>query len=179
MDWQGIFYDGWEGIVRAAIAALCAYAALILILRISGKRSLSKLNIFDFVVTVALGSTLASTILSKDVALAEGTMALAALVGLQFIVAQLSIMAEPWKKIIRSDPKIVVKDGEFVEDCMKQERVTRGSVESEIRKSGYGDVSKVAYVILESDGTFSVIGSDKLGDGTALRTVPNVEGSGA
>ncbi len=63
------------------------HAGLIVMLRISGKRTLSKMNAFDFVVTVALGSTLATVFLSKDVVLAEGLLELALLIGLQWIVA--------------------------------------------------------------------------------------------
>ena len=72
-----MFYDGWMGLVRVVVAGTCAYAALVLLLRISGKRTLAKLNAFDFVVTVALGSTLATVVLSSSVALAEGVVALA------------------------------------------------------------------------------------------------------
>jgi len=57
------------------------------VLRVSGKRTLAKLNAFDFVVTVALGSTLATILLNSTVSWAEGAVALAVLAGLQFLVA--------------------------------------------------------------------------------------------
>ena len=59
-----MFFESWFGIVRVALIGVCAYAALVVMLRVSGKRTLSKMNAFDFVVTVALGSTLA-TVLSR------------------------------------------------------------------------------------------------------------------
>ena len=58
MDWQGMLFQGWAGIGRTLLVGTLAYATLVLFLRISGKRTLSKLNAFDLVVTVALGSTL-------------------------------------------------------------------------------------------------------------------------
>ena len=70
-------YQGPEGILRTIIVGVLAYAALIIFLRISGKRTLSKLNAFDLVVTVALGSTLSSILVQKSIALAEGATALA------------------------------------------------------------------------------------------------------
>ena len=78
-----MFFDDWFGLLRVMVVGVAAYAALVALLRASGKRTLAKLNAFDFVVTVALGSTLATVLLSKDVALAEGLRAFALLTGLQ------------------------------------------------------------------------------------------------
>ncbi|WP_231362619.1 hypothetical protein [Thioalkalivibrio sp. ALMg9] len=67
-----MFFGGWDGLLRTLVVGVLAYVALIVFLRLSGKRTLSKMNAFDLVVTVALGSTLATVLLAKDVALAEG-----------------------------------------------------------------------------------------------------------
>ena len=82
-----MFFDSWTGLGRVLLVGTLAYVALVLLLRISGKRTLTKLNAFDLVVTVALGSTLATVLLSKSVALAEGVVALALLVSLQYAIA--------------------------------------------------------------------------------------------
>ena len=82
-----MFFDSWAELGRVTVVSVCAYAALVLLLRVSGKRTLSKMNAFDLVVTVALGSTFATVLLSKDVALAEGVLAFALLISLQFAVA--------------------------------------------------------------------------------------------
>ncbi|MDP9439064.1 MAG: DUF421 domain-containing protein, partial [Actinomycetota bacterium] len=58
-------FDSWVGLFRVAAVGTAAYFALVLLLRISGKRTLSKINAFDLVVTVALGSTLATVLLSS------------------------------------------------------------------------------------------------------------------
>ncbi len=67
-----ILFQSWSRLERVAIVGGAANLPLLLMLRVSGKRSLAKLYVFDLVVTVALGSTLATTLLSKTVALAEG-----------------------------------------------------------------------------------------------------------
>jgi uncharacterized membrane protein YcaP (DUF421 family) len=67
-----MFFDGWNGLLRTLIIGILAYIAIVVLLRVTGKRTLSKMNAFDFVVTVALGSTLVTVLLSQDVALAEG-----------------------------------------------------------------------------------------------------------
>lgn len=89
-----MFFDSWTGLGRVIVVGTAAYVILVFMLRVSGKRTLSKLNAFDFVVTVALGSTLATILLSKDVALAEGVLALALLVFLQMGITWLSVRSE-------------------------------------------------------------------------------------
>jgi uncharacterized membrane protein YcaP (DUF421 family) len=71
-----VVFDTWAGLAQVAVVGVLAYAGLLLLLRISGKRTLAKMNAFDLVVSVALGSTLATTLLSRDVAVAEGVLAL-------------------------------------------------------------------------------------------------------
>ena len=87
------FFDSWTSLGQTALHALMAYAALILFLRTSGKRTLAKLNAFDLVVTVALGSTLASIVTSDRLPLANGVLALAMLIALQYVVAWATLRA--------------------------------------------------------------------------------------
>jgi uncharacterized membrane protein YcaP (DUF421 family) len=68
----GTFFDSWDWLLRTLIIVVLAYGTLIALLRLAGKRTLTKLNAFDLVVTVALGSTLATALLSKDVAQGKG-----------------------------------------------------------------------------------------------------------
>src|SRR5512147_637578 len=118
-----MFFDSWAGLGRVAVVGLLAYAALVLLLRISGKRTLTKMNAFDFVVTVALGSTLATVLLSKDVVLAEGLLALLLLCGLQFIVAYLSVRSRRVESMVKSEPTLLLYRGRFLDDAMRRERI--------------------------------------------------------
>ena len=141
------------------LVGICAYAAVVLMLRVSGKRTLSKMNAFDFVVTIALGSTLASLLLSKDVPLAEGLLALGLLISLQWGVAWLAVRSRGWRKLIKSEPRLLALRGELNEGALRDERVTADEVDSALRKAGIASLSEVEAVILETDGTVSVIGS--------------------
>src|SRR5690606_37762701 len=87
---SGVWLDSWADLLRIVLVGTAAYAALVLVLRVSGKRTLGQLNAFDFVVTVSLGSTLATILLSTDVSFMEGLLALALLAGLQFLVASVA-----------------------------------------------------------------------------------------
>lgn len=157
MDYLHFFFDGWTGIVRILLIGPLAYAVLIAVLRIMGKRTLSQLNAFDLVVTVAIGSMLASIIMSADIALAEGFAALFLLIGLQYCVAWTSVRSSTVRNFVKSEPTILVWRGEFQERAMHQQRVTHDEVRAAMRKEGMDALSKVASVVLETDGSFSVI----------------------
>lgn len=152
-----MWFDNWQDIGTIALTTLVIYAALIAILQIAGKRSIAKLNIFDLVVTVALGSILASVMLTSSLSVADGLAAFIVLAFLQWLVSFLSVRFGWFKQVVRSDSRILFKDGEFLEEEMKSERVTHGEIEAAIRGKGHGRIESIAAVVLETDGSFSVI----------------------
>ncbi|SFR17944.1 DUF421 domain-containing protein [Poseidonocella sedimentorum] len=152
-----MFFQGWSGIVRILVVGTLAYAFLVVSLRVSGKRTLAKLNAFDLVITVAFGSTLASILLSEDIALAEGAVALLLLIALQFSVAVLSLRSTRFARLVRSEPTLLVRDGVVLSGAMRRARVTREELETVARRDGKTDLDTVAALVLESDGSFSVL----------------------
>lgn len=154
---DGIFYNGWENILRILIVGGLAYVSLVTLLRVSGKRTLSKMNAFDLVVTVALGSTLATVLLSKGVALAEGVVALALLIGLQFVVTWTSVRARWVRQWVTGEPHMLLYQGEFLPAALRRGRVTEDEVRAAIRSAGLVSLAGVEAVVLETDGSFSVI----------------------
>jgi uncharacterized membrane protein YcaP (DUF421 family) len=139
------------------VVGTIAYAALVLLLRVSGKRTLAKLNAFDLIVTVALGSTLATVLLSESVALVEGLTAFALLAGLQYVVAWLSLRSPRFSDFVKSEPTLLLHHGRFLEGAMRAQRVTRAEVLSALRSAGAVEPGQVAAVVLETDGSLSVI----------------------
>ena len=153
-----MLFDSWVGLGRVLLVGTLAYIALVLLLRISGKRTLSKLNAFDLVVTVALGSTFATVLLSKSVALAEGVLALALLILLQYVIAWLSVRSPRFQTLIKAEPTLLLHRGGFLEGAMRAERITREEILAALRASGAAQPQDVAAVVLETDGSLSVIG---------------------
>lgn len=163
-----MWFDSWTGLLRVVVVGAAAYIFLILTLRVSGKRTLSQMNAFDFVVTVALGSTLATILLSKDVSWAEGATALVLLAALQMLVAWLSTRWSTFRRAVTSRPVVLVKEGMLDSVQIRANRLTETQVMQAVRSGGYGDVALVGAVVLEPNGTLSVIGRDSLGTGSAL-----------
>jgi uncharacterized membrane protein YcaP (DUF421 family) len=164
-----MLFQNWSGIIRTVVVGTLAYVLLIAALRSSGKRTLAKLNAFDLVVTVALGSTLATILLSESVALAEGAVAFFTLIGLQWIVAFTSVRSRRVARIVRSEPQLLMRDGEVCAEALRRERVTHEELMTVIRSSSTSDPEEVAAVILESDGSFSVIARPEHGEADYAR----------
>lgn len=173
-----MWFDGWPQIVRIILVGAAAYAALVVCLRVSGKRTLAQLNVFDFIVTVALGSTLATVFLSTDVSWAEGFTAFALLAGLQMLVAWISTRWPRARGIFTSQPALLLADGEIRYEALHRNRLTESELRQAVRMQGTGDLSRVQAVVLETNGKLSVITSSKYGDGSALEDIRGIEALG-
>jgi len=152
-----MFFQSIDPLVRVVAVGVPAYLALVLFLRIAGKRTLSKMNAFDLVVTVALGSTLATILLSPDVALAEGLLALALLIGLQFVITWSSIRVPAIQRLIKATPRLLCLRGNLLSEALRTERVTPAEIDAAVRECGLPGVTSAYAVVLETDGTLTVI----------------------
>lgn len=168
-----MLFDTWAGIGRTILVGMLAYIALVALLRVSGKRTLSKMNAFDLVVTVALGSTLSTILLSKDVALAEGVVAFIVLIALQYVVAWLSVRSAWMRKLVRSEPTLVLFRGQFLGHALRQQRVTEAEVIAVVRAQGAAALDEIEAVVLETDGSFTAVRSPAPPAGSALAAVAN------
>lgn len=152
-----MFFDTWYGLLRVLVVSPLAYVGLILLLRASGKRTLSKMNAFDFIVTVAMGSMLATAILSKSVFLMESLLGMGMLILLQYAITWLSVRSDRVSKIIKAEPSLLFHKGKYLDDQLRRMRVTRSEVEAAVRNAGNASIADIEGVILETDGTFSVL----------------------
>lgn len=170
---QFILFDDWSGLLRTTVVGLLAYIGLVAFLRVSGKRTLSKMNAFDFVVTVALGSTLATVLLNRSVPLADGLWAFGLLIGLQFCITWLSVRMPWFRRFITGEPQLLFLRGEFLPGSMRAARVTHAEIRAALRAAGHNDLSTVGAVVFETDASFSVIDHADSGN---LSTLVDVEG---
>lgn len=103
-----MFFDSWSDIERTLVVGVLAYLGLVFFLRVSGKRTLSKMDAFDFVITTALGSTLAQVVLSKDVALLKGLLAFALLIDDRYKLNALHLLkGKVGAKPVFSDSEVI------------------------------------------------------------------------
>ena len=163
-----MWFDSLADLGRVALVGFASYGTLLVSLRISGKRTLAQLNAFDLIVTVALGSVLATILLSSDVSWIEGALAFAVLIVAQLLVAIACARAARFRRVFSAEPALLLVHGEMREHELRRNRLGESDVLQAVRGSGSGDIRQVAAVVLESNGTFSVITESQLGDGSTL-----------
>ena len=160
-------------LLNIALSAPIIYLLVVLYIRVIGKRSTSQMNSFDWIVTVGMGSLVASTIILKAISLIEGAFAILLLMFLQFIITKLMVHFSLLRKVIRSTPQLLVYNGEFLEKNMAKERIVKTEILSAIRSKGVQNINEIHAIVLETDATFSVI---KKTEDNSSYTLANVQG---
>lgn len=165
-------FNSWESILGTIIMTFLAYVSIVILLRISGKRTLSKMNAFDFIVTIALGSALASVSTSKSVTLADGLAVFSVLIFMQFLLTWLSVRIRSFKKIITSEPSVLLYKGQLLHENIKKERITIEEIYNSAREKGFSSLKDLDIIILETTGDITIL---KVLDESA-ETVSDVKG---
>lgn len=166
-----MFFNSWDSLQHTLIVGILGYIGIIILMRISGKRTLSKWNSFDFIVTIAFGSMLASLMLSTNTSLAQGILGIAMLVLFQYIITWISVRSNLFQGWVKGQPTLLLFQGEFQHHAMRHQRVTEGEVLAALRENGMAALEDAEAVILETDGSFSVIKKLKDSSTSALADV--------
>ncbi|RZJ57193.1 MAG: DUF421 domain-containing protein [Flavobacterium sp.] len=153
---EHLFFKSWDNLLHIAICTLISYMTLFCFIRISGKRTLAKLNAFDFVVTVTLGSTLSWMILAQ-VPIADGVVALIVIIILQYFLAYSAKKSTVMEKVINDSPTLLFYNGQFIEKAMKKEVITEEEIYAEIRKNRLERLDDVRAVVMELNGEITVV----------------------
>lgn len=171
--WWSIWWTSWSDVGRIAVSAVVGYAVLVATIRLFGKRTTSRMNNFDWIITVSVGSIFASMVILKNTSMVNGLIAIVILLGLQFTLTFCTSHWEWARKIFLSPPRLLYFDGDFCRDAMRQERVSETEIISAIRESGAGSLDETLAVVLESDAALSVVKEGETGN---LETVEPVRG---
>jgi uncharacterized membrane protein YcaP (DUF421 family) len=154
---ENIWFHNWESISRTIFLTTFGYSAMVLLLRVSGKRTLSKMNAFDFIITIALGSSLASVALNKSIPLADFVIAIGLFIGFQFLLTWLSVRIKAVKALITSSPSLIFYKGNFLVQAMKKERITEEEIYNACRQKGISTLDEIDMIILETTGEMTII----------------------
>lgn len=153
---EELFNIDLNSILLILSSSIGIYMAVIFYTRIFGKRSFSKMSSFDFAMTVAVGSILATTILSKSASLVEGVLALLFVYALQLLAAYFRRYTG-FRKIIDNKPTLIMEGSVMLKDNMKRVRVTEGDLRSKLREANVFHIEEVKAVIFETTGDIVVM----------------------
>lgn len=147
----------WSAVLMATLSTIGIYISLVLFTRIAGLRSFSKMSSFDFAITVAIGSVIASTILAKDPPLYLAITALATLYVLQITVASLRGSTSIMSKLVNNEPLLLMRGTKILEDNLKKAKVTHADLRAKLREANATQLSQVKAVVMEATGDIAVL----------------------
>ncbi|MCR8968471.1 DUF421 domain-containing protein [Facklamia sp. 7083-14-GEN3] len=159
LNQPNLFFNSYQSIGRVIISGVLFYFFLIIVLNISGKRSITNLSMYDYIVTLALGSLVSSAIILKSVSLMDGVVGVIILLILQFMVTYLTRFNIGLFKFLNPSPSVLFYKGDFIEENLKKNRATKDEVFAAIRAQGQTTSDQIFAVLLESNGNLSVIKS--------------------
>lgn len=167
-----VFFDSIEKLGRVALTAVMVYILIVVITKISGKRSTSQLNNFDWIVTVMIGSLGASIILLESVPFIEGGTSIVMLYLLQFSVTKYAAISPQFSSVILSEPRIVFYQGQYLPEAMRAERLNRQELECAMRSEGVKSLSDIEAIVFESNAKLTVITkSENAPDGDTISEI--------
>jgi uncharacterized membrane protein YcaP (DUF421 family) len=138
------------------LRAVVIYAALLIALRIFGKREVGQFTLYDLVFILLVANALQPAITGPDTSLGGGFVLIVVLVGVNYLVGKLDNMPR-FHNLFAAAPAVIMRNGKYMPDVMKKEGVDVGEVEMAMREHGVTDIKDVQLAVLEPDGTISVV----------------------
>ncbi len=166
-----------DAVLMVAVSALGIYLSLMILTRVAGLRSFAKISGFDFAVTVAIGSVVASTIVAEEPPLLQATVGLASLYALQMGVAVLRQHSPATRAAVENRPLLLMDGDRVLRDNLRRSRITEGDLRAKLREANVLRPDQIRAVVMESTGDVSVLHGDPDGPTLDRALLEGVEGA--
>lgn len=140
-------------VLRASFIFFALYA----LLRLLGKRELGQMTPFELLVLIVMGDLIQQGVTHNDFSLTGSVLAVGTFAFWGLLMSWGTYLWRPVEKLLDGEPRVIIRDGELLEDNLRRDRMTRGEVESEMRLAGIASMTEVAWGILEPQGKISFI----------------------
>jgi uncharacterized membrane protein YcaP (DUF421 family) len=142
-----------EVVVRVAVV----YLALLLMIRLAGKRELGELGPMDLLAMLLLSETVSPALTGGDASLTVSLTAAATLLGLTVAVGRITFHSRRMERWIDGPPVVLARDGKVFDAALRRERITDAGLREAMRKNGVDDLAEVALAVAEQDGKISIV----------------------
>lgn len=150
-----------DALLRGIVLSSIGLAWVIILVRLVGTRTLSKMTAFDFLVTLATGSLLATAGASTSwPAFMQALAGITALIGAQYALAIIRRRSRRITRLIENEPLLLVCHGRFLEEALRHARVSKAEIIAKLREANIAGLDKVTAVVLETTGDISIMTAD-------------------
>jgi uncharacterized membrane protein YcaP (DUF421 family) len=143
----------WEFVARAAIV----YVVIMLLIRVSGKRTVGEFTPFDMIVVILIGESTQGALTGGDESVVGALIVSATLIALNYGVGFVTARSEIADKIVEGEPVLLLRDGKPLVHALRRNNVPESDLDEALRSEGVADRDEVRLAFLETDGTISVI----------------------
>ena len=143
-------------VVRTALVYLAVYAGL----RLTGKRELGQMTVFDLVVIILIANAVQNAMVGPDTSITGGVIAALVLLAINWMVTKLRLRGQKWGRLLEGTPTVLVQNGAFVQPNLEKEGVEQSELEMAMREHGVESVHDVKLAVLEVDGSISIVPAD-------------------
>ncbi|HKW72988.1 MAG TPA: YetF domain-containing protein [Candidatus Dormibacteraeota bacterium] len=143
-------------VLELVVRAVVVYVALLIALRVFGKREVGQFTLYDLVFVLLVANALQPAMTGPDSSLSGGLVLIAALVIANFVAGRLDRI-DAFHRIFDSTPSVLIRDGKMVPATLEREGITADEVAMAIREHGVGELKDVKLGVLEPDGTISIV----------------------
>lgn len=147
----------WEFVLRAGVV----YFVILLMVRLSGKRTVGQFTPFDLVVVVLLGTAVQNSLIGEDVSLLGGLILAATLIALNTLTGWITARSRRADRLIEGSPVLLARDGEVFDAVLKQQKIGRGEFDAARREAGCNSNDEIGLAVLETSGRINVIARKK------------------
>jgi uncharacterized membrane protein YcaP (DUF421 family) len=152
------------------LRATAVFFILFVLLRVLGKRQLGQMTPFEFVALIVLGDFVQQAVTHNDYSITAATLAVSTFGFWSLVLAWLSYRSNRMRRLLEGDPRILIRDGAFLESVLARDKITRDEVLSEMRLAGIARIDEVQWGILEPNGKVSFLKREEDGQPSQAAT---------
>lgn len=150
--------------MAAVLRSIVIYLLLLVVFRISGKRSLSQITTFDFVLLLVIGEATQQALLGEDFSLTNAFLVIVTLVAVDIFISLLKQRSKTFEKLIDSAPLVLIENGKLLKDRMDKARVDEADILAKARElQGLERLDQIKYAVLERSGGITIIPEQQQG----------------
>jgi uncharacterized membrane protein YcaP (DUF421 family) len=142
--------------VNLIVRAVVVYLAVLLLLRLSGKRQIGQMGPTEFVAVLLISNAVQNSMNGGDNSLLGGLLLALVLVALSALISYLTYRSRVFSAVFEGTPTLLIHHGALVRKSMARERMSESELRTLLRKQGLHDLGEIENAILEADGTLSV-----------------------
>ena len=156
------------------VRTVILYFAILISMRIMGKRQLGEMEISEFIVAALIADLAATPLQDIGIPLLNGLVPIIIMFCFEIIIAGLNMRSIKLRKLTYGRPEIIIRNGRIIREAMQKNRFTLDELMQELRAQGLTDPAQVEYAVLETNGQLSII--LKSGDQPATASQMGVDG---